>query len=384
MKSLCALIVLSMTIALNPQSAYAWGSDVHTSLIQFTGNIQYVPGVMESNPRYVLPSDMAHVCNKQRQRLRPNSAYYDLLCGADEPDAKRKWFHALSHQADSEKRARRAFSCSVYNRFGLSGKNWPDWKAARQLGHSIHYLQDIADPSKRTGRHKGAIRTRARLVLQAALNAASGSFPQIPFVLRRRIERASLRMSGLRSPKEIVNRARQVQRDHAHRLVSAYEALNNAPEGGRYYADLAFNKAVLDVLAETIALQDRWVDLYTTGLGRASRNLDYWRSACRGRQTPITQPDQPNTPACARPPAVVPLITGQKYYIAVRSYGPGIKCLTPGQASKERNQPNVTSFKALNKQCTICPRGYGVAPYQGVNACVQCPQGTRYQDGCCR
>lgn len=379
-KKLLAAFMLLPFIFAGQQSAFAWGSDVHTSLIQFTPSLQYVPGVMQSNPRYVKPDSMAHVCDRQRYQLRPNSTYYELLCGADEPDAKRKWFHAISHQADSAKRARRAFACSVHNRLERGRAGWPDWKAARQLGHSIHYLQDLADPSKRAGRYKADIRKQARGVMRWVLDRKGASFPDLPFSLRRRLQQSRSILSGLNSPEEIVARAQQVQRDAAPALVRTYEAFLNAKGDARNAKARDFNGAILDTIALTIALQDRWVDLYVTGLGRADRNRDYWRATCRGADQ---TPPKPSA-SCPRLPMTVSLAFGNLYEIAVIPYGPGLKCLTARQAQSARTQPGVTHFKGPGERCPVCPAGYGQVTLNGARVCAKCPQGTRYSNGCCK
>lgn len=87
---------------------------------------------------------------------------------------------------------------------------------------------------------------------------------------------------------------------------------------------------------------------------------------------------------CQVYPETAPLIRGSKYYIVVRPYGPGIKCLAPGEVAAERNKPNVTGFRNLGTQCTKCPAGgFFSSKHLGVDNCVRCPRGKRYQDGCC-
>ncbi len=379
-KELLAALMLLAALFSGSHNAFAWGSDVHTSLIQFTPMLQNVPGVMRSNPRYVKPKSMAHLCDRQRQKLRPNSVYYELLCGADEPDAKRKWFYAISHQADAAKRARRAFACSIHNRLKRGRAGWPDWKAARQLGHSIHYLQDLADPSKRAGRHKTDIRRQARGVMGWVLDRAGVRFPELPFALRRRVQQARSMMSGLNSPEEIVARARRVQRETAPVLISAYEAFSDATSEAKNAKARDYNGAILDTLALTIALQERWVDLYVTGLARAHRNRNYWRATCRG----ATLKPPPPPPSCPRPPATASLAFGNLFEIAVMPYGPGLKCLTAQQAQTAQTQPGVTHFKGPGAACPICPAGYGPVALNGAQVCARCPRGTRYSNGCCR
>ncbi len=137
--------------------AFAWGSDVHTALVQLSGNIKDVPGVARSRPGYILPEAMEHTCTNVRRAMRLKNPFYEFLCGSDDPDSRRKWIHAISHQKDAAVRARRAFACSLYGQVTYGRGRKPVWHAARQLGHSIHYLQDIADPSKKAGRHKAEL-----------------------------------------------------------------------------------------------------------------------------------------------------------------------------------------------------------------------------------
>ena len=107
---------------------------------------------------------------------------------------------------------------------------------------------------------------------------------------------------------------------------------------------------------------------------------------CKTGYAPVGNQCKPTkeTSRCQVYPETAPLIRGSNYSIVVRPYGPGTKCLAPGEVAAERNKPNVTGFRNLGTQCTKCPAGgFFPSKHLGVDKCVRCPRGKRYQDGCC-
>lgn len=135
--------------------ALAWTSPFHTGATQLMRNVWEIPGVQGSKAVFVLSGNAGQMCYTEGNRTAfrdqlaaPQRVYLDLVCGSDEPDRERAnkpyridwWF---THQKWAPSRAVDAFNAAIgqHNAKAYS-------EAARQLGHSLHYLQDLYDFSK--------------------------------------------------------------------------------------------------------------------------------------------------------------------------------------------------------------------------------------------
>ncbi len=222
----------------------------------------------------------------------------------------------------------------------------------------------------------------------------------------RRLNQARIETARLQSTEEILRYAAYYRETYANRLVDAFRNVKaTAGTPDRRRAETQVIRELLIVLANTVALQERWIGLYERRLTSQTTAEDDWYQACHGK----AKASDPNArracepgyrwnqrgfceritvrPKCPRLPGILSPSPGQKYEIVVRPYGGvGLVCLTAGEAAKRRQEPNITHFKNTGIPCLWCPRsrGFGLAKYGGRDMCVSCPRGRRYDNGCCR
>ncbi len=163
-RTACLSLAAAISVAGFCSPAIAWDSAYHTSMIQLTQNVFQIPGVKGSYQIFVRPKmgqqegnaeglcytdgDKKSVRDKKSAKDR---VWLDLICGTDEPDHERKTFlnaikiDFIFHNSEAEQRAVYEFNKAVQAyRDSRKGNS----EAARHLGRSIHYLQDLTDISK--------------------------------------------------------------------------------------------------------------------------------------------------------------------------------------------------------------------------------------------
>lgn len=254
----------------------AWTSPFHTGAIQLMRNIWEIPGVRGSKAVFVLSGNAGQLCYTEPNRTSyrdtlapPERVYLDLVCGSDEPDRERAnqpyradWWY--THQAWAPDRAVNAFNAAIGQHHAKAYS-----EAARQLGHSIHYLQDLYDFSKNMGSIFSERDERFRGYANQAVQDYLVQWQrggQYPALLNERLNnRQSKVQRQPNTPQQMVAPLKERRRKDAEAFL---EVWHKVPSHER---EQHLQAVVSLYIHDVIAYQEHWVRMYLRAIGIAPR-----------------------------------------------------------------------------------------------------------------
>lgn len=244
-------LILLWTVAL---PAAAWQSEVHTGLAQLNPALWAVPGVAGSYNGILMGQDLIGACH-QRHSMRTLEewglrVYWDLVCGSTEPDAGKGFLNLRnpSHQRDRIQRSLDAFGAAL----GQFRQTGPERyaRAARRLGHSLHYLQDAVDPTKLLLDQQDMLRSRIAYHVNGLLSYRA-MYGVDHSELGSRLARWRMEVAALDTPAQVL----EWTAGHQVTLAQAIRATLNGSPGN-------LDNLLLHTIAISVAGQERMVELY--------------------------------------------------------------------------------------------------------------------------
>lgn len=231
--SLLVIPVCSMGVVV--PFAWAWDSDGHMRLATLT-------------------------VEEQPDELR---CFDQFILGSDEPDAKRQFWNAISHQEDADVRSVNAFCASarLFRQAALSDDQNAQCVSAQHLGHAFHYLQDMGDPSKLVASDdtKQGVREVANYLLSDLIAARNRGDQSSPFWTYLTYAQEHL-FPGAGFP-EMHSQLRNTQQYYATEfdtILTEYQAGRLSPEDTAARRD----DALFRTFAVAVAAQRRTMELF--------------------------------------------------------------------------------------------------------------------------
>jgi hypothetical protein len=196
--------------------------------------------------------------------------WLEVVCGSNDPDVdKKKLVNILQgdpifHNSEAEQRAVYEFNKAV---FAYRDPKLGNSEAARHLGRSIHYVQDLLDISKHWGGNADAKRFRSysealaqRYLLETANPGGRPAYPKWLAAAVRQVREEFGEVAG--TPAAFMSEALKGRAE----LSDIFKKVTAGPDHAR-----KLDQFVEKMALATLVVQGAWVSMYLRYIGIAEK-----------------------------------------------------------------------------------------------------------------